>query len=226
VTPGTYNVTASVTGYSSASQPVTLGSGQTATANFALRPAPLFSDGFESGTLGNWTASAGLTVQSGTVHSGTYAAEGSTINGTTYATKQLNSTYADLYYRAYLNIKSQTTGFTLMADQTAGGGGIIRLYVSPQGQLVLWNDITQLTTTGPTLSAVSWHSVELHVVINGALSTTEAWLDGALVPAFSSTMATLGLLPVGQIQLGSQASLQIYDVALDDVAVSTSRIGQ
>jgi hypothetical protein len=39
-------------------------------------------------------------------------------------------------------------------------------------------------------------------------------------------MATLGLLPVGQIQLGSQASLQIYDVALDDVAVSTSRIGQ
>src|SRR6266480_950716 len=226
VAPGAYNVTASAAGYSSQSQSVTVGSGQTATANFALRLAPFFSDGFESGTLSNWTSSAGLTVQAATVHSGTYAAEGSTINGTTYAIKQLNSTYADLYYRAYVNIKSQTTGFTLMADQTAGGAGIIHLYVNPQGQLVLWNDITQLTTTGPTLSAGSWHSVELHVVINGVLSTTEVWLDGAIVPAFSSTMATLGVLPVGQVQLGSQAALQIYDVAFDDAAVSTSRIGQ
>src|SRR6266550_1495810 len=226
VAPGTYSVSASAAGYSSASQSVTVGSGQTATANFALRLAPLFSDGFESGTLSNWTTSAGLTVQAATVHSGTYAAEGSAINGTTYAIKQLNSTYADLYYRAYVNIKSQTTGFTLMADQTAGGAGIIHLYVNPQGQLVLWNDITQLTTTGPALSAGSWHSVELHVVINGVLSTTEVWLDGAIVPAFSSTMATLGVLPVGQVQLGSQAALQIYDVAFDDAAVSTSRIGQ
>ncbi len=224
--PGTYSVTASASGYSSASQSVTVGSGQTATANFALRLAPFFSDGFESGTMSNWTSSTGLTVQTTTVHSGTYAAEGSTINGTTYALKQLTSTYAELYYRAYVDIKSQTTGFTLMADQTATGSGIIRLYVSPQGQLVLWNDVTQLTTTGPTLSLGAWHSIELHVIVNGALSTTEVWLDGALVPAFSSTMATLGILPVGQVQLGSQAALQIYDVVLDDVALSTSRIGQ
>ena len=113
-----------------------------------------------------------------------------------------------------------------MADQTATGLGIIHLYVSPQHELVLWNDVTQLTTTGPAMSLGAWHSVELHVVINGALSTTEVWLDGNLVPAFSSTMATLGILPVGQVQLGSQAMLQIYDVALDDVALSTSRIGQ
>jgi hypothetical protein len=176
--------------------------------------------------MSNWTSSAGLTVQTATVHSGTYAAEGSTINGTTYALKQLTNTYAELYYRAYVDIKSQTTGFTVMADQTATGAGIIRLYVSSQGQLVLWNDVTQLTTTGPTLSLGAWHSIELHVIVNGALSTTEVWLDGALVPAFSSTMATLGVLPVGQVQLGSQAALQIYDVVLDDVALSTSRIGQ
>ena len=76
------------------------------------------------------------------------------------------------------------------------------------------------------MSASTWHSVELHVIVNGALSTTEVWLDGAAVPAFSSTAATLGVLPVGQVQLGSQGSLQIYDVAFDDVALSTSRIGQ
>ena len=186
----------------------------------------MFSDGFESGTLSSWTASAGLTVQTATVHSGTYAAEGSTITGQTYAVKQLSSTYSNLYYLTYVNVKSQTTGFTLMADQTASGGGIIRIYLSPQHELVLWNDITQLTTTGPAISLGAWHSIELHVIVNATFSTTEVWLDGALVPAFSSTMATLGILPVGQVQLGSQAALQIYDVAFDDVAVSTSRIGQ
>ncbi|TMD17454.1 MAG: carboxypeptidase-like regulatory domain-containing protein, partial [Chloroflexi bacterium] len=226
VAPGTYSVTASATGYSSKSQSVAVGSGQTATANFALRLTPLFSDGFESGTLSSWTASAGLTVQTATVHSGTYAAEGSTITGQTYAVKQLSSTYSNLYYLTYVNVKSQTTGFTLMADQTASGGGIIRIYLSPQHELVLWNDITQLTTTGPAISLGAWHSIELHVIVNATFSTTEVWLDGALVPAFSSTMATLGILPVGQVQLGSQAALQIYDVAFDDVAVSTSRIGQ
>src|SRR5438445_8391843 len=226
VAPGAYNVIASAAGYSSASQSATVGSGQTATANFALRLAPLFSDGFESGTLSNWTTSAGLTVQTATVHSGTYAAEGSTITGQTYTVKQLSSTYSNLYYLTYVNVKSQTTGFTLMADQTASGGGIIRIYLSPQHELVLWNDITQLTTTGPAISLGAWHSIELHVIVNATFSTTEVWLDGALVPAFSSTMATLGILPVGQVQLGSQAALQIYDVAFDDVAVSTSRIGQ
>jgi len=225
VAPGTYTVTAGASAYASQSQSVTVGAGQTVTANFGLRLAPLFSDGFESGTLSAWTSSTGLTVQTATVHAGTYAAEGSTINGTTYAVKHLSTTYSDLYYRTYFDIKSQSTGFTLMGDQTASGGGIIRLYISPQSQLVLWNDVTQLTTTGPTITLGTWHSVELHIVINGALSTTEVWLDGALVPAFSSTATPLGIMPVGQVQLGSQGSLQIYDVALDDVAVSTSRIG-
>jgi len=225
VAPGTYTVTASASGYSSQSQSVAVGSGQTVTANFGLRLAPFFSDGFESGTLSNWTSSTGLSVQTATVHSGTYAAEGSTITGTTYAIKQLSTTYSDLYYRTYVDIKSQTTGFTLMGDQTATGGGIIHLYLNPQSQLVLWNDVTQLTTTGPTVSLGTWHSIELHVVINGALSTTEVWLDGTLVPAFSSNMAVLGVLPIGQIQLGSQATLQIYDGVFDDVALSTSRIG-
>jgi len=65
----------------------------------------------------------------------------------------------------------------------------------------------------------------LHVRISGLVITTDVWLDGAPVSAFSTSSATLGILPVGQVQLGSQAMLQIYDVAFDDVAVSTSRIG-
>jgi hypothetical protein len=224
VAPGTYTVTAAAAAYTSQSRSVTVAAGATVTANFSLWRAPLFSDGFESGTMTAWSSSTGLTVQSATVHSGTYAAEGSTLNGSTYAIKQLSG-YQDLYYRSYFDIKSLSTGFTLMADQTATGGGIVRLYVNPQGQLVLWNDVTQLTTTGPTLSLGTWHSAELHVNTSGLILTTDVWLDGAAVPAFSTTSATLGLPAVGQVQLGSQAILQIYDVVFDDVAVSTSRTG-
>lgn len=226
VAAGTYTVTAAASAYGSQNRTITVAAGATATANFGLWRAPLFSDGFESGTMASWTSSTGLTVQSATVHSGTYAAEGSTLNGMTYAIKQLGGGgYQDLYYRSYFDIKSLSTGFTLMADQTASGGGIVRLYANPQGQLVLWNDVTQLTTTGPTLSLGTWHSAELHVNTSGLVLTTDVWVDGAPVPAFSTTSATLGIPAVGQVQLGSQGILQIYDVVFDDVAVSTSRTG-
>jgi len=225
VPPGTYTISAAASGYSGQSRSVAVAAGATASAGFALWRAPFFSDGFESGTIAAWSSSTGLTVQSAMVHSGSYAAEGSTLNGTTYAIKQLGSGYQDLYYRTDFDIKSQTTGFTLMADQNATGGGIMRLYVNGSGQLVLWNDVTQLTTTGPTVSLGTWHSAELHVNISGLIVTTDVWLDGASVPAFSTSSATLGPMPVGQVQLGSQALLQIYDVVFDDVALSTSRTG-
>jgi len=225
VPPGTYSISAGASGYTGQSRSVAVAAGATASASFALWRAPFFSDGFESGNLSSWSGGSGLSVQTTAVHSGTYAAEGSTLNGTTYALKQLGSGYQDLYYRSYFDIKSQTTGFTLMADQTASGGGIMRLYVNGSGQLVLWNDVTQLTTTGPTVSLGTWHSAELHVNISGLVVTTEVWLDGTSIPAFSTSSATLGLMPVGQVQLGSQSMLQIYDVVFDDVAVSTSRTG-
>ena len=156
----------------------------------------------------------------------TYAAEGATANGNTYALERLNGTYQELYYRIYFNCRSQSTGFTLLADQTASGMGIVRLYLNPQGQLVLWNDVTNLTITGPAVSPGTWHSVELHVIVNGTSGTTAVWLDGSPVPAMSSQSAVLGTTPVGQIQLGSQANGAVYDMVFDDVVVSTARIGR
>jgi len=225
VAAGTYTVTATASGHVSQNQTVTVSAGATTTQNFALMVTPVFSDGFESGTMSSWTSSTGLRVQTTIVHSGTYAAEGSTTSGNTYAFKLLASTYSELYARIYLQIKSQSSGFTVVGDQTASGTGIVRLYISPQSQLVLWNDVTNLTITGPTLSLGSWHSLELHVIVNGASSTTDVWLDGSPVAGMSSQSAMLGAIPVGQLQLGSQASTGTYDTVFDDVAAATGRIG-
>ena len=50
---------------------------------------PLFADGFESGNLGAWTSSGGLTVESTDVRSGGFAAEANTTNGGAFAKLQL-----------------------------------------------------------------------------------------------------------------------------------------
>ena len=225
VPAGTITLTAGASGYVGQTRTVIVTGGSTTIQDFGLAVTPIFSDGFESGSLSSWTTSTGLTVESSTVHSGTYAAEGATANGNTYALERLNGTHPELYDRIYFNCRSQSTGFTLLADQTASGMGIVRLYLNPQGQLVLWNDVTNLTITGPAVSPGTWHSVELHVIVNGTSSTTAVWLDGSPVPAMSSQSAVLGTTPVGQIQLGSQANGAVYDVVFDDVVASTARIG-
>ena len=54
---------------------------------------PVFTDGFESGSLSAWTSSAGLSVQGALTHSGGFAARGTTSVGNTYAKKTLPATY-------------------------------------------------------------------------------------------------------------------------------------
>ena len=70
---------------------------------------PIFSDGFESGNLSAWTTSGGLTVQSALVHSGSFAAQGNTTNGATYAKKLLPTTYSNGYARIYFNLVSYSS---------------------------------------------------------------------------------------------------------------------
>ena len=74
--------------------------GVPATPTSTPTPAPVvFQDGFESGNLSAWTTNGGLTVQTATVHAGSFAAQANTTNGTTYAKKVLPATYSNGYGR-------------------------------------------------------------------------------------------------------------------------------
>ncbi len=228
VVPGTYTLSASASGYNNQSQVVTVNAGSAATLNFALNPTtsttPIFSDGFESGSLSNWSGSVGFTVQSTTVHAGTDAAEGKTTNGQTHAYKIFGSSYTNAYYRVYFDIKSQSSAFTLFGLQASGVSSIARLYVQSSGQLMLVNDIAGLSWLGPLVSRGAWHSGELHVVINGTSSTTEVWLDGTYVSALNQT-TNLGTAAVDELRMGEINSGLSYDVVYDDAVLSTARVG-
>ena len=68
-----------------------------------------------------------------------------------------------------------------------------------------------------------WHQLQTHVKINDANSLVEVWLDGAPVPALTRT-DSLGVSPIGRIQLGDSSTTNVYDVAFDEVGVNTSFI--
>jgi hypothetical protein len=196
----------------------------TASTNACL-PPPLFSDDFETGDLSRWTTNFGLSANSSEAHSGTWAARAtSSGSGTPYALDQLSSGQTNLYYRLWFKILGQGANVVdLLKLRTSTGAALLTLFASPTGVLGYQNNVSTVSTySKSTVTAGAWHSVEVHVVINGATSQTETWLDGQSVPDLSKT-ESLGTTPVGRLQLGENIAGRTYDVAFDDVTVGTNR---
>ena len=196
----------------------------TRTATPPATPAVVFSDGFETGDLGAWTSSSGLSVQRTLVHTGSYAAQANTTNGTTYAKKTLPSEYGEGYARLYVNLISAGSQVNLVRYRTAGDGSLGYLFVSPTGQLGLRNDVAGVTLTSATALGSGWHALEFHALIAGAASRTDVWLDGSLVSALSGT-TNFGTSPIGRLQVGEVQSGRTYNVIFDDVVFGTERSG-
>ena len=213
-------------GYDPQSKATAVGPGATVNLDFSLGPKQLFSDGFESGSLSAWTTNSGLVIQGTIVHQDAYAAEASSAGGAAaYARENLPGAYSNVYARTYFFVRTlPVSTVNLIGDRTATGFSISRIYIDSQGRLDLRNDVAGTSTVGPAVSA-GWHSVELHLVVNGTSSAIEVWLDGVAVGALTTQAANLGSVGVGQIQLGENQTGRSYDIAFDDVVVGTVRIG-
>jgi hypothetical protein len=185
--------------------------------------APLFADGFEGANA--WTTVTNLPVQSTDVHGGTFAAEGSTTTGSTFAKKTVTGTYTDAYARVYFKVKSQTSQVTLLRlrNTPTGTGGYV--FLTSQGKLAFRSDALAAATTSIVSPGPGWHALELHLQVNGASSVVEVWLDGAAVPDLTFAAIDLGTAPIGVIQIGDTTTTGTWDVLFDDAAFSTSRIG-
>jgi hypothetical protein len=184
---------------------------------------PVFADGFESGDLSAWSSTAGLVVQTGDVRTGTYAAEGNTITGATYAKKTLGATYDDGYARVAFDVKSQVSQINLLRLRDSGGASLGYVYLDTSGRLGLHLDGPNTNTVSTAVPAAGWHVVEVHMTISSGV--VEVWLDGALVTALSKSAAALGSNQIGAIQIGETTTARTYDVVFDDAAFSGARIG-
>lgn len=188
----------------------------------AAPPTPVFADGFESGTLSAWSSSGGLAVQGTDVHSGSFAAEGDTTVGATYAKKTLAGTYDDAYARVAFAVKSQVSQINLLRMRTASGTSLGYLYLDPAGRLGFHNDTLNTNTLSALTPGSGWHVAELRLDV--ATGSVGVWLDNAAVTDLTAATG-LGATPVGAFQIGETQTGRTYDVVFDDAAFGSERLG-
>jgi chitodextrinase len=196
-----------------------------AASNVASTTTPaVFADGFETGDLTNWTLNSGLTTQGANVYSGAWAAEASS-NGTAGASayRQLAAGQNDLYYRIRFNVQSQgANSVNLGRYRSPTGAAIVSLSLTSQDKLSYRNEVTGVTTTSTTaVSTGTWHEVQLRTFVNDTSSQVQIWLDGNLVV---NNPESLGITPIGRVELGDSSAGRAFDFAYDDVLVETSFI--
>ncbi|MCW2621961.1 MAG: metallophosphoesterase, partial [Frankiales bacterium] len=203
--------------------------GAVATVTTPAPAVPVFQNGFESGALSAWSSSAGLVVQTGTVHTGTFAAEGRTTVGNTFAKRTLPATYADGYARVAFDVLSQTSQVNLLRLRDSASGSLGYVYLDPSGRLAFRNDVTATSSVSPLVPGPGWHDVELRIAVDStagtATGTVQVWLDNVLVPALANAAVDVGAARIGVFQIGEVQSGRTYDVVFDDAAFGTSRLG-
>ena len=182
----------------------------------------VFSDGFESGDLSQWTGGSGLTVEGGAnAQFGAKTARGNSTGQAAYAYKQLASAYRDLSYEARFKILNRPSGTTivLMKPRTATGTSLVKLFVSGTGKLATRNDVSGVTTTSTTtINNGTWYTARLRLVVDGASSRIDVSLNGSPVAALSKS-DSFGTTQIGRIDLGDDATGKTYDALYDQVLV-------
>jgi fibronectin type 3 domain-containing protein len=186
----------------------------------SITTGDIFTDGFESGNLFNWTTVSGLTVQQEVVDGGFWAARAASTGATgASASKQLDATVNELYYRARFRIVGQgANSVSLLRFRTAANAALASAFVSSAGKLGYRNDTSSTaTTSSQAVSPNVWHELQMHVLVNGAGSQVDVWLDG--VKAIGQT-DSLGTSPIGRLELGDPALARTFDVVFDNVVAN------
>ena len=188
----------------------------------ASAETPVFSDGFESGNLSQWTASSGMTVQRQITYAGSWAARATTSGTPAFAYKRLSTPLSELYYDGRFQVISQGgSNASLVRFRTPAAGLILSIMRrGSNGKLTYYNEVTGASTLGPLVTTGSWHELEVHVLINGTSSLVEVWLDGTQV--MSSPGQSLGTNPVGRVYIGDSSIGRSFDYVYDDQVVSAA----
>jgi hypothetical protein len=191
----------------------------------------LFSDGFESGNFSAWslvkTGADGVAlVQSGTVKTGSFAAQLSETANTgslTYIRASLPQAETNL-----------TISLDIMITQEGASGAnvpILRLFDSTGTRLIslyrqnlsgnrIWinHSGASISTTG-LLSLNTWSHFDVHVITAGtSASSIEVYQNGTLI--YQTATASLGIPGILSVQIGNETAKQIFTLFADNVQLS------
>ena len=185
--------------------------------------APVFADNFETGNLLAWSETSGFVAQQQQVFGGVWAGRATVSGAPGYVSKTLSSPLPDVYLDTRVNVLSSSGTTRLLRMRTAAGGGLVSLRISTSGKLTIRNDVTGTVPASSTkMTKGAWHELQLHVLVNGASSAIEVWLDAVRISGLSFT-TSLGTTPVGRVQVGNNSSATM-DVVYDDVIVADALV--
>ena len=184
-------------------------------------PAAVFSDGFESADLSAWTSVTRVAVGSQIVRTGSFAARAQSTGPATHATKDLGATLSTVEVTAAVRFAAQgKTQVSFLGIQGASTP-VVTLFRANNGRLGFRNNVAGRNVTGAAVAALNtWHDVRLRAEIAGTASTVEVWLNGVRLSDLSTTQS-LGTSPIRRLQIGEPAKNRSYDVAFDDLAVTS-----
>jgi hypothetical protein len=192
----------------------------------SITTGPAFSDGFETGDMSQWTTSSGITPQSATGFSGSYAARATASLAAAYAAKTLPSAPAELFYRVRFKVLSRgaNSPVNLLRFRTTGGQSLYTVSVGTGGALQARNDVTGVTTPSTTSADPGvWHELQAHLVVQGTTGQSDVWLDGVALPSFTRT-DDFGSSGIGRLEIGDSTGMRSFDVQFDDVLAASDFI--
>jgi hypothetical protein len=208
--------------WSAASEPV-----EVTTPADTTPPPPesmIFGDGFESGSFANWDGvTSGLHVEQGDAYEGAYAARGTTNGGAAMAYRTFGAEYSDLYYRIRFKFDALDPNDKVVLgriQRKSTPASLAIVYLKASGTIGYRSEVASVDRSSSVAPAVGvWHTLVLHVVVNGDQSRIEVAVDGDAVPNLNRT-ESLGTEGAYRAELGDKSS-GTYDVVFDDVEVSS-----
>jgi len=218
---GTVDVTASIGGLTSATS---------SADQFSYTAGPIFSDGFESGTLTAWDGAQGTgstTVIAAGAHTGAFGVQLQNTTGQyAFLVKHLPTSLGDSYTRFAVRF-SGLSGVTAVAYGRDDSSSVYRwiLYYDPSSQAFtyyLFNGSgvsTAITTPNGVAPQDTWVTVELRY--NGtATGGGQIWLNDVTQPGWSISGDFSNSAPYRRLQLWNEVA---GTVDFDDVTVGNKQ---
>jgi hypothetical protein len=203
----------------------------------------LFSDGFESGSLGQWTGyitSGGETVSSvdtiaqDGIFSARFASNGTGGTERAYVYKDITE-QSELYVRGYfyigegLPLPANEDRFNFIALQGVSGNVIASAGIRRLNNIDVWSIPSAFgiwnATVGPSMN--QWYSVELYTKIDSVNGAFMMWVDGTLILE-QTALNTTRNGNINRVRCGVPAAIDVSQnitVYGDSVVFSTGYIG-
>ena len=184
---------------------------------------PVFRDGFETGTFGRWSSTTNVRTERSVVASGSWAGQiSSTGAAKSLAFTSFATAHLDLYASTRFYIEAQGSNpVDLLSLRTVSGQPIVIVSVNSADLVTSRNPNAGQTTSSTVASPTTWHSITVHVTVNGATGTSAVWLDGQQI-AKLALVGNYGTSGVSQIMIGEPHIGRTYTVDFDDVVADTN----